>query len=279
MARLRGPENGSRLALRLGGTPATLTPAVLYAGPTGDVRADVLFEDGTPVVGGEVVTDGYGFLPQIQFPDGATVIYAEVGGGSRQAIYALPNYGQADALRDVLPVGHYVMSSPSNNGAYNANLNREFCIPLLIFDTGRLDRLGCELSGLGSAGAVFRLGIRANDGGKPSRTVLAEGVVDATAGEWKEIAIDVPIKPGLLWLSIVGQGWTTTAPQFHTANWGPTPFGNIAGALTTMGWARGHGPQTLMQDSVVGTLADHLTVPQGSGVNLPIPLFVVRRSV
>lgn len=279
MVRLRGPENGSRQAFRLGGTPATLARAVLFAGSTGDARADVLYTDGSPVIAGEVVTDGYGFLPQIQFPDGATTVYVEVAGGERQAIYALPNYGEVAGIRDVLPVGRYVQPWPDSNGSYLADLNREFCFPFVLYDSGRLDRLAARVNAAGSAGAVFRIGIRANNGGLPSRTVLVEGTVDAATGDWKELVIDLPIAPGLMWLSLVGQAWTTTAPRFQTSQGGFGPHGAIGGSQTApANWATGHGPTVAFQDSVVGTLADHPTAPMPAPVNLPIPLFAVRRS-
>lgn len=86
MARLRGPENGSRLALRYGGLPAVLAPVVIYAAATGDALADVLDLVGNPLT--NPTTDGYGLLPLFQYPDGTSVVYVSVDGGPRTEVYA-----------------------------------------------------------------------------------------------------------------------------------------------------------------------------------------------
>lgn len=189
----------------------------------------------------------------------------------------LTDLGAVDGgVTGVLPVGLYVQASPDANGAQAATLNRELCLPVMNFDSGRLDRLAVRVGGQGTEASVIRLGLRSNDAGKPG-AVVVEGTVDATTIGWKELVLDTPIAPGLLWLSLVGQGWTTTAPTFQTAFAPGLPF-SVGSARAALDWAIGHSPALSFQENVTGTLAAHATFPAGSSNNLSIPLFALRRS-
>lgn len=84
MARLLGPDAGSRLAYLEEGMPAVNAIAVVYANSGGTVLADIRTYDGseTPgevIVGSQVSTDGYGQLPLFWFPDDVDRVWVKVG--------------------------------------------------------------------------------------------------------------------------------------------------------------------------------------------------------
>jgi hypothetical protein len=76
-------------------------------------------------------------------------------------------------------------------------------IPVIIPKRVKLDRIGMNIIGAGSAGAKVRLGIYLDDGnGYPSTLISGTDVdeLDAATAGWKENTIDVTLDPGLYWL-------------------------------------------------------------------------------
>ena len=93
MARLIGPDDGSRLAYgmdvnnRL--TSAAGLPAVVYSDEAGTLLADILtYPGGIAVPDSELTVAATSLLPLFQFPDGADVVYVSVNGGPVTAVYA-----------------------------------------------------------------------------------------------------------------------------------------------------------------------------------------------
>jgi hypothetical protein len=70
-----------------------------------------------------------------------------------------------------------------------------------------VDRIACQVTVAGSAGAVVRLGIYANGASNdyPGSLILDAGTVDATSTGVKEITISQAIPEGLVWLCAAGQ--------------------------------------------------------------------------
>lgn len=77
MARLLGPDGGSRMVILPSGVPAATKVGTVYTDSAGTVLADILaYQPANPTVpgaalaGSQVTTDAYGMLPLFWFPDG-----------------------------------------------------------------------------------------------------------------------------------------------------------------------------------------------------------------
>ncbi|MEV0726002.1 hypothetical protein AB0I37_24890 [Micromonospora purpureochromogenes] len=87
MARLLGPDAGSRYAYLASGAPAASVPAVVYSDAAGTIPADIRAYDGseTPggtILGSQVTTDADGQLERFWFPDGLVDrVWVSVNGG------------------------------------------------------------------------------------------------------------------------------------------------------------------------------------------------------
>lgn len=83
----------------------------------------------------------------------------------------------------------------------------EMCIPFRVARACTIDQLSCRHGANGAAGSVYRLGLRADNAGVPSSTVLGEGTVTADAGasSTKNLTVSIPVTPGRYWRSITMQ--------------------------------------------------------------------------
>lgn len=145
MARLVGPEAGSRLVYTLRGDnglgSASGFPAVVYADEAGTVPADILTMGGDPVAGGEVTVEATSLLPLFQFPDDAEVVYVSINGGPVSAVYARrPAEANPFEGRRWVALG----TSITSMGLYAEPL---------------ADALGVTLTNLGVSGATLSRGI------------------------------------------------------------------------------------------------------------------------
>lgn len=75
-----------------------------------------------------------------------------------------------------------------------------------------VDRIGVEITGAGSAGALLRLGIYADDGGKPGALLLDAGTVDGTLTGVQSISISKTLDAQVVWLAVAVQGAPVTTP-------------------------------------------------------------------
>ncbi|WP_371409732.1 hypothetical protein OG423_14095 [Micromonospora zamorensis] len=117
MARLLGPDAGSRYAEREDGSPAVNATAVVWANSGATVLADIRAYDGseTPagaILGSQVAYDDRGFSELYWFPDGADRVWVSVDGGPVWPVDADNNrridtiVGRAEAqIRYVAPGG------------------------------------------------------------------------------------------------------------------------------------------------------------------------------
>lgn len=104
MARLLGPDMGSRAAFLPTGAPAAGKAGTVYADPAGTTPADIAaYQPGNPgtpglvISGSVVVLDDYGLLPLIWFPPGLVDrVWISVNGGPLVPIDA-DNNARADA--------------------------------------------------------------------------------------------------------------------------------------------------------------------------------------
>lgn len=142
-------------------------------------------------------------------------------------------------------------------------------------DAGTLDRIGVEVTKEGSAGAVLRLGIYADNGkGLPETRVLDAGTIDATILGTHEITISQVVTSGVYWLVCASQGGPTTPPQFRTFGESPLPQNDLSGNLhlATMGFSQ--GGYTGRRTSVAGALPSPQTAAnwsnQSSWVGTPV---------
>lgn len=93
MARLVGPDDGSRLAYQIRsdnalGIASGLT-AVYYADEAATTLADIVtYPDGDPITGSAMEVADTSLLPLFLFPDGVSVVYVRVNEGPATAVYA-----------------------------------------------------------------------------------------------------------------------------------------------------------------------------------------------
>ncbi len=104
MARLVGPDDGSRLAYQIradnGLSSAAGLTAVYYSDAAATILADIItYPAGAPIAGSAMTVAATSLLPLFQFPDGVDTVYVKVNGGPTTAVYS-----RVEAS-DILPVG------------------------------------------------------------------------------------------------------------------------------------------------------------------------------
>lgn len=167
--------------------------------------------------------------------------------------------------------GLYYVPQGLQAPAASMNLNTLYASP---FETGQsitLDRIGIFVSGVGTAGAVTRLGIFADNGSNyPGALVLDAGTVNCTNPNDLEIAISQALTPGRYWLAAVMQAVVCTTRNNSMVQGGYDPFGSIGQSATpsTNGAFVGYA-QTGQSGALPGTFST-TTVP----VSVAIRVFV-----
>lgn len=99
-------------------------------------------------------------------------------------------------------------------------------VPLFL-PSGTYDRLGVEVTVVGTAGALYRMGIYADTGDVfPGALVVDGGTVDVTPSTGvKQVTINTTIAAGLYWLAAVSQGGAATPATVRYAS--PLSDGSI----------------------------------------------------
>lgn len=132
------------------------------------------------------------------------------------------------------------------------------------------DRIGCEVTTVGAAACVVRLGIYADNGsGIPGARVLDAGTVAGDSLGAKEITISQVLPAGLYWLVTANQGG---APTVRSA------ANNLLGGagVSTLGVATGASPRTgYTATGVSGALPSTFTM----GGQTALPGLVVLRAL
>lgn len=92
------------------------------------------------------------------------------------------------------------------------NLNRMTYMPIWLPASSSVDRLGVEVTTVGAAGSVIRVGMYDDDGGgRPGALLVDAGTVDATTTGAKELTVTQDLASGgVYWLAAVAQVATAT---------------------------------------------------------------------
>lgn len=180
-----------------------------------------------------------------------------------------------------LPVNRYVeMFTSSNSGLTGFTLNTEYCLPLWLPGQGTLDTVGLIVRTAGAAGCVVRFGVRADNGGVPSSSVLAETTADGTVTGAKTLAVTATY--GLnntLWFSVCIQSTVTSLALEQGVTVSPLP-GGLGSSRAAIDWSTGHGPLYATATGTSGTLAAGAT-PAGVTANQLsnlLPVIIVKRA-
>jgi hypothetical protein len=118
-----------------------------------------------------------------------------------------------------------------------------YATPLLLGAPGTVTRIACEVTSAGSAGALVRLGIYADDGtGAPGALLADGGTIDGTSATFQEVTLGTPLalSAGRYWLAAAFQGAPTTGPTMRAAaGTAVVAAGSTSGAFgspTAAGW-------------------------------------------
>ena len=125
--------------------------------------------------------------------------------------------------------------------------------------------LTAEVSAAGTAGAVVRLAVYADNGtrGWPGALVLDAGTIDGTSATVQTITLGSPLAlaPGRYWVGAVGQGGPTTQPTMRCLRYGVSQPATAVGA-GTIAWA-------VAQSGVTGALPANYTTTKGHTFTAP----------
>lgn len=140
------------------------------------------------------------------------VIYVATDGRTRElSTHPTPIY--ASGLRYGAQQGLFGTSNAQGNNVMRAS-------PFYLPRTQTFVKIGTEITSAGSAGALIRLGIYADNGNLlPGALVLDAGTIDGTVlatATPGEITISENLECGLYWLAAVLQGAPSTAPTVRT---------------------------------------------------------------
>jgi hypothetical protein len=161
--------------------------------------------------------------------------------------------------------GVYVPGTPMISGRYylpgatltlNAAIIGEALLVAVPFYIGRdctLDRIGVDVSTIGTSPGVVRLGLYADDvttPGIPGALILDAGTQDGTAANFNPLTINQAVTSSVIWVASVTQGAAGTRPTVRTYGQG---WGGYNG--TTTGGAAG-SRVGFYRASVTGALPD-----------------------
>lgn len=117
------------------------------------------------------------------------------------------------------PTGYY-MTPEGTRGTGLLIANQEWAIPIKIGRDCSVDRIAVEVTTVGAAGSVIRLGVRdSTTDNRPGALLLDAGTVAGDAVAVAEIALGSPLrlrKPGTYWLTAAAQNVSGTAPTIRT---------------------------------------------------------------
>jgi hypothetical protein len=139
------------------------------------------------------------------------------------------------------PSGRYHFAplpfSGTNNTATGNGTGEMRTTPLYVPRRMTITSLTVEVTTLGGAGAVYRLGIYGTTAGMPDALILDAGTVVATSTGFKTLTISQALDPGLYWLACACQvagssNRTSSGIGFYVA---PTTVGGTAGSYYKSG--------------------------------------------
>lgn len=164
------------------------------------------------------------------------------------------------------------LSSPCtvSTGTYSNGVL--YASPLWLATPRVLDRLAMEVTVVGAAGALYRLGLYSDDGvGRPNKLLADGGTVAADVGTGaKEVTINVTLGAGLYWMVAVLQGAPASAPTVRQNN------GVVDGvaASVALDAAQGNVSGYNLGSGITGALP--ATAPAISSTSSRVPRVVAR---
>lgn len=109
-------------------------------------------------------------------------------------------------------------------------------VPFWIPMQTTLSKLGAEVTIVGDAGSVIRLGLYADDGStRPGALVVDGGTILGDSATLQEVTISTVVGPGIYWAAAVVQNVTVTQPTLRTATALLTPSIDIGSSIPTAG--------------------------------------------
>ena len=153
-------------------------------------------------------------------------------------------------------------------GTTGLTLNRSFCTGLYVPQGGAIDRVGIEVTTVGGAGSVTRIGLYADNNGLPGELLFDAGTVDtATATGYLQATVNwTGLNDGLYWVATVPQ--VGTAPIVRSVSAplsGFAPYRNTSISNNPDNWG-------VYGQNMTGALAQTFTFAATTGA----PLILIR---
>ena len=211
-----------------------------------------------------------GFISNNQCPAHAgssiAITNSSTGVSSRGNITAISGPFGAPALQcDWTPLSYY--GPEGVRSTFLLTQDTEYAIPMDL--GGPVDRIGAEVTTVGTAGAVVRLGIRhSNSTGGPGALLLDAGTISGTSATAQEVTISVgDLTPGRYYLTVTPQ---VAACTMRTVGSGGS---SRIGSVSLTGATGANGRQAYTQTGVTGALPAGYTIASST---TQAPLVVIR---
>jgi len=166
----------------------------------------------------------------------------------------MANSGEATGLKwSNIPAayvtGQYIRPLIGTVLTFALTANRMFLGPIQVFKTVTIDQLACNISVVGGAGSVIRMGIYSGDN-QPTTLVVDGGTVAASSGAGtKSVSISETLQTGMYWVAYANQ--VGTSPTTSYCAWAATSSIGLNNFLSNDSVA-GAGNSSWYQDSVTG---------------------------
>lgn len=173
-----------------------------------------------------------------------------------------PDYGQPSSL--VSGAWNTLGGTPSASSAMGNGTLR--ASPIKFDRAVRLDRIGAEVTTIGEAGSLIRLGIYRDNGNfYPGNLILDAGTILGDSAAIQAITIDQALAPGVYWLCAAVQSAPTTQPTVRIASTmivpGPGALASSLSANTTMGVSQA-GVSGALPAAFTSTITVSGTIPR-----------------
>jgi hypothetical protein len=195
---------------------------------TQDQPAQTAALSGAGSPAGVVNASGAGIL-YVNTSNGNLYVSTAAGSGN----WVLVSGGSSAAAPFI--AGHWYPGATLNNAdTAGARANGSFLAsPVLVGVAHTFVGIGAGINTAGSAGALVRLGLYADNGsGAPGALIVDAGTVAATSATFVSAAISQALAPGLYWAACAIQGAPATTPVLEATN-DPPGGSSILGSTTT----------------------------------------------
>jgi hypothetical protein len=114
---------------------------------------------------------------------------------------------------------YLVPQSAASGSSATLGVSVAKAVPFTVPNSCVISRIGADISVIGDAGSLYRLGIYADDGtGRPGALKVDGGTVLGDSATVQEVTVNVALSPGLYWAVGVVQNVATTQPTVRTAS-------------------------------------------------------------